>query len=240
MRLQLKHVNVDELLSCVGDYINQELDVVLRDFVVSLNLDHLNSAYIYTTEWGLQTYACSNFDGPLHTHEDLSNCHVFCTRLEVVVLLFLKNSLYHVNHGDVIETLHDWLPSATAHIVDVIFDDVTVSAFNIVNSYFEPSFAYKFIHTATASDTLTYNYITSNIEYTSYRISENNKTIMVRARSRSRSRSPGRSSRRGNRRRSRSRSRSRSPSRRTTSMSGTRPYRRRSRSRSRSTSRSRY
>lgn len=238
MRLQLKYANVDELLSCVGDYINQELDVDLRDFVVSLNLDHLNSAYIYTTEWGLQPYACPNFDGPLHIHEDLSNCHLFCTRLEIVVLLFLKNSLYHEMHGEVIETLHDWLPSASAHVVDVLFDTEITSTSNIVNSYFEPSYAYKFIHAETRSDTLTYNYITTNIEYTSYCISENNKTIMVRARSRSRSRSrsPGRPARKSNRRRSRSRSRSRSksPVRRTTA----RPYRRRSRSRS--TSRSRY
>lgn len=239
MLLTLNRSNVDELLSCVGDYINQELDVELRDFVVSLNLDHLNSGYIYTSEWGLQPYACPKFDGPLHTHDDLSDCHVFCTRLEVLVLLFLKNSLYHERHGEVIETLHEWLPSASAHIVDVLFDDcATTPHANIVNSYFEPSYAYKFVHTPTDYSSLTYHYITSNIEYTSYCISENNKTIMVRARSRSRSRSPGRRRRPG-RPRSRSRSRSRSSSRRCASPTTMRPYRRR-RSRSRSTSRSRY
>lgn len=228
MRVKLDDKNVEEFLNCISDFINQELNVELRDFVISLNVNDLNSAYIYTDEWGLQPYTCSKFDCELHVHHELSNCYVFCTRLEVLALLFLKHSLYHNDYNAIIKSLQEWLPAATAQVIDVSLNDFSKN--KIVKSYLDPSYVYRLLHSNINFVELTYIYITDNIEYTNFCVSENNNKIMVRTRSRSRSRSPGRPRRR-RASRTRNRSRSRSPRRTRTTMSA-QPYRRRSRSRS--------
>lgn len=236
--------NESEFLNCVYDFVLENYEIVPRDFTLTTDLLRVRDErpLIYTRDGQVRTSECQRTD-PLHVHPELNDGDLaFCTIPELLAFSYLDRSIFHRCKPDLIRTMQDWLPSATANYVSVRFDPEDER--RPIVSYLEPSYAVRFLTTYTSFASLRYYFISNivHIAENSYTLEEFDKTIMVRrrrSRSRSRSRSPGRPRR--YRSRSRSRSRGRSGSRERVSVRGynreqprhINRRRRRSRSRSR-------
>lgn len=244
--MDVRITNISEFINCIHDYIIDEYEIAPRDFETKLVIGD-KSIIWYESSNKIETFDCYRFNCGLHIHNfektsftENESMVICCNEVDIIALKYLYGSIFGPLKSTIISSLHSWLPAATFQFVKVSLKRQC----NIVHSYFEPSYLFHLLEYLQFANPFQYNYyIHSNIVlYKSYNLCENNKSIMVRTRSRSRSRSrsmsPSRSSsRRGgssggrkrsrvgrpskvgrprnsSRRRSRSRSRSRSSSRR--------------------------
>lgn len=220
--IRLKIRDLDQFINCIHDYIIDEFGIHPRDFETKLLVGSKALVWDQRTDVLCEIH-CPQFNGKLHVHEQYMREEskpylvMCCCEVDVIAMRYLLGSIFDKQKSRIISTMHNWLPAATMHHVDVKLIGNPVRAI----SYFEPSYLFRFYdddddvyNPGKFRDHIDYTYIIRNIVYSKvqypdddfyrdkHRAKIQNKpqpNIVIMAR----------------RRRSRSRSRSRSPSRRT-------------------------